>query len=132
MSDHITSFLKTLQCLLHLVQNKNIFLTMAERPSESSTHFCLVLMTDYSPLSHSIMSDSLRPHGLYLAFQASLSMDFSSKNTGVSSYSLLQGNLPNSGIEPGFPALQVDSLHLSHQGSPFTPWNKTEKQNLEV
>ena len=83
-------------------------------------------------LSHSIMSDSLRPHGLYLAFQASLSMDFSSKNTGVSSYSLLQGNLPNSGIEPGFPALQVDSLHLSHQGSPFTPCNKTEKQNLEV
>jgi len=28
------------------------------------------------------------------------------------------GNLPNPGIEPRSPALQVDSLHLSHQGSP--------------
>ena len=50
MSDHITFFLKTLQCLLHLVQNKNIFLTMAERPSESGTRFCLVLMPTTLPL----------------------------------------------------------------------------------
>ena len=28
------------------------------------------------------------------------------------------GDLPNPGIEPGFPALQADSLSLSHQGSP--------------
>ena len=32
------------------------------------------------------------------------------KNTGVSSLSLPQGNLPNPGIELGSPALQVDSL----------------------
>ena len=31
----------------------------------------------------------------------------------------LPGDLPNSGNEPGSPALQVDSLALSHQGSPF-------------
>ena len=30
---------------------------------------------------------------------------------------LLQGNLPNPGIEPVSPALQVDSYLLSHQGS---------------
>ena len=28
------------------------------------------------------------------------------------------GDLPNPGIEPGFPASQEDSLLLSHQGSP--------------
>ena len=32
------------------------------------------------------------------------------KNTGVGSLTLLQGNLPNPGIELGSPALQVDSL----------------------
>ena len=30
------------------------------------------------------------------------------------------GDLPNPGIEPGSPAWQVDSLPLSHQGSPDT------------
>ena len=34
------------------------------------------------------------------------------------SYSLLQGNLPNPGMQPGFPASQADSLRLSRQGSP--------------
>ena len=28
------------------------------------------------------------------------------------------GDLPNSGIKPTFPAVQADSLPLSHQGSP--------------
>ena len=42
--------------------------------------------------------------------------DFLSKNAGVGSHSLLQGNLPNPGTEPGFPALRVDLYHLSHQG----------------
>ena len=32
------------------------------------------------------------------------------QNTGVGCHSLLQGNLPNLGIEPGSPALQADSL----------------------
>ena len=42
--------------------------------------------------------------------------DSPGKNTGVGSHSLLQGNLPDLGIEPGSPASQVDSLWLSHQG----------------
>ena len=29
------------------------------------------------------------------------------------------GDLPDPGIEPTFPALQADSLPLSHQGSPY-------------
>ena len=31
-------------------------------------------------------------------------------------------DLPGSGIEPGSPALQADSLPLSHQGSPCFPF----------
>ena len=47
------------------------------------------------------------------------------QNTGVGSLSLLQGNLPNPGIKPRFPALQVDCrwilYQLSHKGSPVRP-----------
>ena len=50
------------------------------------------------------MSESLRPHGLYSPWN-SLGQD-----TGVSSLSLLQGDLPDPGIEPGSPALEADSL----------------------
>ena len=48
-------------------------------------------------------------------------MGFSGKNTGVGCQALLQGDLPNPGIEPTSPvapALQADSLPLSHQGNP--------------
>ena len=40
------------------------------------------------------------------------------QNTGVGSLSFLQGNLPNPGIEPRSPALQVDSLPAEPQGKP--------------
>ena len=38
-----------------------------------------------------------------VALQASLSMGFSGKNTGVGCHFLLQGNLPNPGIKPASP-----------------------------
>ena len=41
-----------------------------------------------------------------------------SKNTGVGSLSLLQGNLPDPGIELGSPALQADSLPAELPGKP--------------
>ena len=44
--------------------------------------------------------------------------DFPGKNTGVTCHFLLQGTLPDTGIEPMSPARQVDFLPLSHQGSP--------------
>ena len=40
------------------------------------------------------------------------------QTTGVGSLSLLQGIFPTQGLNPGFPHLQVDSLPLSHKGSP--------------
>ena len=42
--------------------------------------------------------------------------DSPGKNTGVGSYSLLQGNLPNPGTEFRSPALQVDSLSFEPPG----------------
>ena len=43
--------------------------------------------------------------------------DSPGKNTGVGCHSLLQGGLPNPGIEPGSPALQADSLPSEPQGT---------------
>jgi len=84
-------------------------------------HACLVA---------SVMSDSL---WLHVAGEAPLSMGFSRKNTEVACHSWSglhsnngvrcppPGDLPHPGIKPmspASPALQVDSLLLSHWGSP--------------
>ena len=62
--------------------------------------------------SRSVTSDSLWPHALYSPWNSP------GHNTGVGSLSLHQGNLPNPGIEPRSPALQVDSLPAEPQGKP--------------
>ena len=63
--------------------------------------------------SFSVMSDSLWPRGLYSPWNSP------GQNTGVGSLSLLQGNLPNPGIKPRSPALQVDSLPAEPQALSF-------------
>ena len=45
--------------------------------------------------------------------------DSPGKNAGVGCQFLLQGNLPDPGIEPGSPALQADSLLSDLQGKPY-------------
>ena len=47
--------------------------------------------------------------------QPPLSMGFSKQEYQSQLPCSLPGNLPNPGIKPGFPALQVDSLLLSHR-----------------
>ena len=54
----------------------------------------------------SVLSDSLRPHGLYSPWNSP------GQNTGVGNLSLFQG------IKPGSPTLQVDSLPAEPQGKP--------------
>ena len=61
----------------------------------------------YESESPLVMSDSLRPHGLYSP-RNSLG-----QNTGVGSLSL-----PNPGIKPRSPALQADSLPAEPQEKP--------------
>ena len=60
--------------------------------------------------SRSVVSNSLRPHGLY--------MKFSRQNIGTGSSSLLQGIFPTKGWNPGLPHCRRILYHLSHQGSP--------------
>ena len=63
-----------------------------------------------------VVSDSSRPHGLQPT-RLLCPWDFPDKNNGVGDHFLLQGDLPDPGIEPLSPALQADSLPLSHQES---------------
>ena len=70
--------------------------------------------------SHSVVSNSLRPHGLYSPWNSV------GQNTGVGSLSPSPEDLPNPGIEPSSPILQADSLPQSHKGS---PWKKEVHTN---
>ena len=64
----------------------------------------------------SVESDSLRPYGL--APQAPPSMGFSRQEYCSGLPCPPPGDLPDPVIESVAPAWQVDSLPLSHQGSP--------------
>ena len=61
--------------------------------------------------SLSLMSYSLRPHGLYSPWNAP------GQNTGVDSLSLLQGIFPTQGSNPGLPHCKHIFYQLSHKGS---------------
>ena len=61
--------------------------------------------------SHSVMSNFLRPHGLYSLRNSP------GQNTGVDSLSLLQGIFPTQGSNPGLPHC-TDSLPAEPHGKP--------------
>ena len=63
--------------------------------------------------NHSVMSDSLRPHAVYI-YSPWNSPD---QNTGVGSLSLLQGIFPTQGSNPGLPHCRQILYQLSHKGS---------------
>ena len=77
----------------------------ADSDSSHEIKRCLLLRRKCQ--SHSVMSDSLT---WAVACQVLCPWNSPGKNTGVGSCSLLQGNLPNPGIKPRSPILQVDSL----------------------
>ena len=54
----------------------------------------------------------------YSSPKSSVHGDSPGKNTRVSYHALLQGYLPNPGIEPRSPTLQVDSLPAELPGKP--------------
>ena len=60
--------------------------------------------------SCSVMSNYLQPHGLYSPWNSP------GQNTGVDSLSLSPEELPNTGIKPGSPALQMNSLSTELSG----------------
>ena len=75
-------------------------------------------------VSHSVMSNSCRPHGISLP-GSSVHGDSPGKNTSVGCSNSPPEELPNPGIESGSPALQVNSL-------PSEPPGKLEKNRKWV
>ena len=61
--------------------------------------------------SHSVVSDSLQPHGLYRPWNSP------GQNTGVGSLSPLQGIFPTQGSNPGLPHCRWILYQPSHNGS---------------
>jgi len=62
--------------------------------------------------SRLVLSDSLRPHWLYSAW------DSPDQNTGVGSLSFSRGTFPTQGWNPGLPHCKQILYQLSHKGSP--------------
>ena len=75
----------------------------------SVTHFCCLC---HKAESHSVVFDSLRPHGLHNPWNSP------GQNTGAGSLSLLQGIFPTQGSNPRLPHCRCILYQLSHQGSP--------------
>ena len=87
--------------------------------SAGSTHMCSFPCTTYMFLgesekeSRSVVSDSLRPRGLYSPWASP------GQNTGVGSLSLLQQIFPTQGSNPGLLFCRQILYQLSHSGSPL-------------
>jgi len=62
--------------------------------------------------SCSVVSDYLQPHGLWQSWNSP------GQNTGMASFSFLQGIFPTQGLNPGFPHYRHILYQLSHQESP--------------
>ena len=72
-------------------------------------------------LSHSVVFNSLQSYGLCPPGSCVHGI-YSGKNTGVGCHFLLQRVFPTQGSNPLLLHWQVDSLPLSHQGSPYIYW----------
>ena len=68
-------------------------------------------------VSHSVVSDSLPPHGLGPT-RLLCSWDFPGKNTGLGCHFLLQGSFPTQRLNPRLLHWQADSLLLSQPEKP--------------
>ena len=85
-------------------------------PGDDNCLSCVVSCLGVSLLllfSHWVVSDSFSTPS-FVAHQAPLSMGFSRKEYWSALSFPSPGDLPELGIEPATPALQVDSLRLSH------------------
>ena len=71
-----------------------------------------ILIGFFKSESRSVVSDSLRPHGLYSPWK------FPGQNTGVGSLSLLQAIFLAQGLKPGLPHCRRILYQLSQKASP--------------
>ena len=77
-------------------------------------------------LSRSVVFDSLWPHGLQPT-RLLCPMEFSGKNTGVGSHSLLREIFPTQGSNPGLLYCRWILYHVSHQGLCAFNLHKSQK-----
>jgi len=78
---------------------------------------CSSFLTLCAVLSHSVVSNSLRPHDCSPP-GSSVHGDSPGKNTGVGCHALLQGIFPTQGSNPGLLHCRWILYYLSHQGNP--------------
>ena len=83
-------------------------------PNTSCCYWPARLFIPLVKWSHSVMYNLLWPHGLQSPWNSP------GQNTGVGSYSLLQGIFPTQGSNPGLPHCRQILYHLSHQGSIYS------------
>ena len=124
------------------MQTRHIFKVEGRIPSvlwiiyTFSVNMCCVM------LSHSVMADSLWPCGLWTA-RLLCPWGFSRQEYWSGLPCPAPGDLPDPGMEPRSPALQMDFFfffffyHFSHQGSPCTEYAcvyslKSQESSKEV
>ena len=120
-------FQKSNQSLFQVSLNK-------EETAISLTWFIKVrILTCMAPrvkVSHSVMSESLQPHGLYSPWHSP------GQNTGVGSLSLLQGIFPTQGLNPGLLLFKVTLIPSSNScqylSTQYGPNALVSKQLYEV
>ena len=93
-------------------ETKLIFLLISMPVSSVGQILCLNILIICVRESCSVMSDSLRPHGLYTPCTSP------GQNTGVGSLSLLQGIFPTEGSNPGLLHCRWILYQLICKGSP--------------
>ena len=74
------------------------------------------LTSQVTSVSHSVVPDSLQPHGLQPT-RLLCPWDFPGKSTGVGCHCLLQGIFPTQGSNPGLLHCRQILYHLSYGGS---------------
>ena len=84
---------------------------------DCNSHPCVPRVSASARVSPLVVSDSLRPSGLWLS-RLLCPWDSPGKNTGVGSHPLLQGISPTRESNPGLLHCRQILYHLSHQGSP--------------
>ena len=89
-----------------------LFICLRDIPSYVSPtiHLSVHLLMGSESESHSVVSDSLQPHGLYSPWNSP------GQTTGVGSHSLLQGIFPTQGLNPSLPHWRRILYRLSHRG----------------
>ena len=97
----IIIFLCTLLTLLNVV-------SLSQQHSSELPR--LMVLRNHWSESHSVVSNSLWPHGLYSPWNSP------GQNTGMGSPSPSPGNLSNPGMEPRSPAVQADSVPTEPPG----------------